>query len=305
VVDRLQLMGNLRYDRIHFAVNDQFIGDDPDDTGTRTMDALSPAFGLLWRPVDDIGIYGNVASAFETPTTTELANRPDGAGGFNPELHPQQALSIEAGMRGHHLSFISWQLAMYTIAVTDELIPYQVPNVQSRDYFRNAGSATHRGIEAMIDLVPFSGAHVAISYTLTDAHFDSYTVDGKIHDRNRVPGVAPGEVQVIMSYLFSPGWFIAADVRSVSSIHVDDGNSAFSPAYTVVNLRAGQVGLQFTSGDGSWQYTVHAFAGISNLFNASYISAVTVNAFGGRYYEPAPERRLYFGVELGFGKIDK
>ncbi len=42
------------------------------------------------------------------------------------------------------------------------------------------------------------------------------------------------------------------------------------------------------------------FIGINNLFDESYNSDIRINAFGGRYYEPAPDRNLYAGIELRY-----
>jgi outer membrane receptor for monomeric catechols len=41
--------------------------------------------------------YVNAATSFETPTTTELVNQPNSTGGFNTELNPQRAVTLELG----------------------------------------------------------------------------------------------------------------------------------------------------------------------------------------------------------------
>src|SRR3989442_28460 len=83
----------LRYDRGSFGVNDRLIpGTNPDDSGRRLMPALSGSLGFTVNPADALTGYASVGTSFETPTTTELANRPDTAGGFNPTLKPQQAV---------------------------------------------------------------------------------------------------------------------------------------------------------------------------------------------------------------------
>src|SRR5690606_37282330 len=137
---RLTLLGGLRYDWFDFAANDCFItADDPDDSGSRTMDAISPSFGATFALSDDVHVYGNVGTTFETPTTVELGNRPDGAGGLNPELEPQTALSFEVGGRAVVNQRIALQAALYRSNVENSLIPFEVPQVQGRTYFRNAG----------------------------------------------------------------------------------------------------------------------------------------------------------------------
>ena len=45
---------------------------------------------------------------------------------------------------------------------------------------------------------------------------------------------------------------------------------------------------------------MNLFAGINNLFNVQYFDNIRLNAFGKRYYEPAPGRNLFFGVSAGF-----
>ena len=39
--------------------------------------------------------------------------------------------------------------------------------------------------------------------------------------------------------------------------------------------------------------------GINNLFNVRYFDNIRLNAFGGRFYEPAPGRNVYFGINVG------
>ena len=42
------------------------------------------------------------------------------------------------------------------------------------------------------------------------------------------------------------------------------------------------------------------FSGINNVFNTKYNDNIRINAFGGRYYEPAPEFNMYGGVRVIF-----
>jgi len=40
------------------------------------------------------------------------------------------------------------------------------------------------------------------------------------------------------------------------------------------------------------------FVGINNLFNVAYNDNIRINAFGGRYYEPAPKMNVFAGIRL-------
>ena len=92
----------------------------------------------------------NVSTVFETPTTTELANRPDGSGGFNPDLNPQRSVTEEVGARGR-AGQLSFDVAAYHTITDDAIVPFM--EVAGRTYYQNAGSTrTQRGLEASITL---------------------------------------------------------------------------------------------------------------------------------------------------------
>jgi iron complex outermembrane receptor protein len=43
---------------------------------------------------------------------------------------------------------------------------------------------------------------------------------------------------------------------------------------------------------------VSLFGGVDNIFDEVYNTSVSVNAFGGRYFDPAAGRAVYAGVDL-------
>lgn len=292
---RLSVLGALRYDRARFAVDDRYVtSTDPDDSGERTMRAASPSVGVSWSLGRDGALYANYATAFETPTTTELANRPSGAGGFNPDLEPQRTRSVEVGgtSRLGRLGFA--QLALYRARVSDALIPFEVPGAAGRQFFRNAGSAIHRGVELGAAIGGSDGLSARAAYTYTDAKFEDYTVSGTSYSGKRVPGIAPHRADLALSYGVARGGLVVVEQRYVSAVPTNDANAPGSDAspYALTNVRfeaprlgAGAAGLA-------------PFAGVTNVFDRQYVTSVVVNAFGQRYYEPGPGRAFYVGLEL-------
>ena len=288
---RFDASAGLRYDHFRFAVEDRLTEGDPDDSGARGMSALSPALGLHVLLAPALHLFANVATAFETPTTTELVNRPDGAGGFNPDLEPQRTLSFEAGARGRR-GLIDFEVAGYHARVADALLPFEVPGAGGRQFFRNAGSAVHRGIEAALRLSGPGSLSLDAAWTWTDARFDEFTVDGTSFAGNRVPGVAPHRIDLGLAWR-SRDWLAAVEASYSDAVPVDDANSAEAEDWTVVDARAEWRLLPADAPD------LRLFGGIRNVFDAEYIGSVVVNAFGGRYYEPAPGRSVYLGVRAG------
>lgn len=291
VADRATLLGGVRYDQFRFAARDHLItANNPDDSGVRKMSATSPTLGATYALLPVMSLYGNFSVGFQTPTTTELANRPSGAGGFNPSLQPERTHSHEAGVKGR-ASTIAYDIAAYDMRVDDELIPFEVASAPGRQFYRNAGTARHRGVDvdATAELAPQIRLHT--SYTFTDARFVTYAVPSgattKSYATNRVPGVAPNLASMSLQLGDPAERFIAVEERYRSNIPVNDANTVFSPASLVTNLR---VTVPFRS--------VAVFGGIGNLFGYVYNSSVSVNAFGGRYFDPAAGRTVYAGLDL-------
>ncbi|MEC7845852.1 MAG: TonB-dependent receptor, partial [Gemmatimonadota bacterium] len=97
LTEQVSLMGGLRYDRFEFEVDDRLPAN---NSGDRVMDELSPTVGLVVEASPTLSIFGNFATSLATPTTTELANTPEGGTGFNPDLNPQTGNTGEVGFRG-------------------------------------------------------------------------------------------------------------------------------------------------------------------------------------------------------------
>src|SRR5690606_21127041 len=152
------------------------------------------------------------------------------------------------------------QLAAYHSKVTNSLIPFQVAGSPGRDYFQNAGSATHQGFEFGATLVPVSGVSVQTAYTYTDAKFDTYVDrNNNDHSGNAVPGVAPHRLETVLT--IAPEGFpayAAIENKNLSEVAVNDANSAHSPSYNITEIRAGLNELRLGS------VTLEPYLGISN-----------------------------------------
>jgi iron complex outermembrane receptor protein len=293
---RANLLGAVRYDRHRFSVRDRLVtASDPDDSGARTLRAWSPTLGLSVRPADVLTLYANVSTAFETPTTTELANRPDGAGGFNPTLKPERTVSYEAGAKGRPAPWLTYEVAAYQARIRDALIPFEVAGAPGRQFFRNAGSARHRGVEAALAVAPTAAWTGRLAYTWTDARFRDYTVGATSFAGRRVPGISPHRVDGTVGWQAHAGPFAELSGRYEAATPVDDANTARSPAYAVLDARAGWEGARVAWGRAT------PFVGVTNLLDRRYNASVTINAFGRRYFEPGPGRSAYVGLQVGFG----
>jgi iron complex outermembrane receptor protein len=292
---QLDLMTGLRYDRIQFEAEDRLMRAPPGPVGSgkRTMDALSPSVGLHAAFSRAVGTYLNLSSAFETPTTTELANRPDAAGGFNPELDPQVGVTGEVGGRGLLGERLAWELAYFHTSLFNELVPFEVANAPGRRYFRNAGKSERRGVEATLQIMPLDAVEVRLVGATNRARFLDYQVDGRDFSGNRVPGVSPWHVETLVRFR-SGVWFSEVRYEVAGAIATNDANApeSQSPIRRLLDVRASANELRLGG------LRLSPFAGMTNVLDVAYVSSVAVNAFGARYFEPGPPRSVYLGMTL-------
>ncbi len=294
LTERLSVVGALRYDRFRFAVDDALIANgNPDDSGDRIMSALSPSLGLHVRLSESFSVYGNLGTAITTPTTTELVNRPSGQGGFNPELDPVRSITFEVGARGVAGDRVGYEVAAFYTALDDELIAFEDPVQEGRTFFRNAGSSRYAGFEAALRTTLAGGVSGRVAYTYVAAEFDEFRVDGDVFDDNRIPGLAPHRLDALLR-ISRNSWYGEIRGDYVDRVPVDNGNSAFADSYGLIDLRTGLD--RFSVG----RLAISPFGGVTNLFDTEYSASVSVNAFGGRFFEPGPGRAFYIGLGAAY-----
>ena len=266
----------MRYDWVRFDLDDRYTGDGFDDSGTRTMSALSGNIGASWTTGDRFIPYVNVSTAFETPTTTELVNEPDGSGGFNPELGPQRAVNYEIGARGQPATGISYSVALFLGRVTDAIV--QELEVGGRAFFRNAGKTHNDGAEVGLTVSPVSALTLSAAYTYAHYRFADEALEG-----NRLPGVPDHFWRLGMRTVLPAGFYADADHTISTSVAADDANTLIVPAWGagVTNLRLGWSG---TTGG----LRLAPFLGLNNLWDRRYIGSVTLNGALGRVSSRRP-----------------
>lgn len=301
-----------RYDRYRFTVDDRFLDDGVDDSGTRTMDQVSPMVGLTYRPHRFISLYGNYATAFQTPTTTELSNRPTREGGFNPDLRPERVRSVEAGLKGlWPARQFTWDAAFYFLTIDEMLIPFQIDDPSTEEvFFRNAGKTRNRGIELRLTWAPTPGWRASFAYTLMDFIFQDFLVETSVNNRltrsqlkgNDVPGVPPQHLYAGVMYKHRRGGYAEANLQWMDRYFANDFNGPgpgstkpvrdfINDAYLTVDLRLGG------QRDLGW-VGIDVFVGVNNLFNTRYNGSIVPNAAGDRFFEPAAGRTWYTGVGI-------
>lgn len=285
-----------RYDWVRFSAADRLVtGSNPDDSGRRAMHAPSVLLGAAHRH-GAVTIYANVGTSFETPTTTELANRPDTAGGFNASLDPQHALSYEVGVRSPAGSRLRYSASIFRAGIRDALIASQVPSSPGRVFFQNAGRSRHHGVELEVGVALLPGTRVDAAWTWSDFRYTSYTTRGHVLDGRRLPGIPENWVHLTWTArpAFARGAWLIVDQSYSSGFLVDDTLATGNAPWHSLDVRVGWDGAV-------GRVRVSPFVALNNALDRRYVGSVVINAANGRYYEPAPGRNACLGMTIVFG----
>jgi iron complex outermembrane receptor protein len=291
--DRVRFTAGVRWDYYNFRAGDRKL-DDGDQSGDRKMDAFSPSIGMTVAAAPNVNLFTSFATAYETPTTVELSNTATGEGGFNQDLGPQDLRSFEVGIRGlAEAARLRYEAAVYVSTVDNALVSFQSPTEEI--FFRNAGESSRDGVELLLEWIPDPAFSTRFAYTYQNFRFVQFAPGGNDFSGNIEPGSPPHRIFAGFNHSAPFGLRSGMTVRWVDEYSINNTNTVFNWAHTVVDLRFGY--------EATWGgVDVRPFVGIDNLFNEIYNSSTITNAFGSRYYEPSPDREYYVGLTIGGGR---
>lgn len=282
---------NTRLDLMKVKAKDQFLSDG-DQSGQINWQHLSPSLGVNYQFTTGHYVFAMAGHSFETPALSELSNSPEGTGGFNESLEPQLANQIEIGYKSV-LGPWFFQITGFHISLQNELLPYELEEFPGRTFYRNAGRSKRNGIELAVNGKLTTNLRALLSYTFSDFQFSEYNVNGSDLSGKLVSGIPRHFSSAGLIYERARGAFWAIDYSYTGKMYANDQNSEATDPYGLVHLRGGWNFLFKNT-----QLKIHA--GIRNLGDVEYFDNLRINAFGGRYYEPAPGRSFFAGATVVF-----
>ena len=138
------LVVGVRNNEVKFKSEDFFISNtNPDDSGGIAYRSVNPTAGLLYHAAPTLNLYVSAGTGFETPTSAELAYRPDGASGLNLDLRASRSRNVEVGFKWMATDTTRINLAVFESRVTGEILP--ATNSAGRATFQNASDTRRRG----------------------------------------------------------------------------------------------------------------------------------------------------------------
>lgn len=278
---KYSIQAGLRYDGHEISLDENIGIDQQYIDYSKSLNALSPNLGLIFRASNKAEVYINYGQSYETPSLSELSVNPNGTG-FNEELSPMISKGVDIGFRKSHKD-VSYNLTAFYIDTEDEIVSYEIWGM---NYYRNLGTSKRYGIELegsyrLNKLNTFNA-----SYTQANYEFTNQLINGQL------PGVPKSNFSI--EWIFNKDTFYAKlDLKYAHSLFADDMNQFKVPSFFLSNLALKNTyrikDLDITAG---FQ--------IRNLFDEKYYDNIRLNAFGNRFYEPASLRSYIFSVSTNF-----
>lgn len=287
-LNKWNITGGLRFDWNKLKVRDRLLydGNQSDNLNFRK---INPSIRFGYSLVTNHNIFTGFSTSFETPSLSELSANPNGEQGFNTKLKAQTAQSYETGIKGKIKNDLRYQLVFFITKTNNDLVPYELEAFPGRSFFRNAGKTNRKGLEFEMTYLLHDNWKLQASYTLSKLKYKTYKVDDNDFSKNYLPGIPKKLVTSSLQFQSNKGFHANLQINYVGSLFTNDSNTVKTSSYILANLSFGY-SRQLK------HLIIQPFGGIRNILNKKYNDNIRINAFGQRYYEPAPGTNAYVGI---------
>ncbi len=252
-----------------------------------SLNRFNPSLGVSYSINDSNNIYFSTGTSFETPTLNELSNNPNG-NGLNKSLDPSSSINYEIGWR-NTTSNLMFEAIAYLINTDNEILPYELEQFPGKNFYRNVGSTRRYGIELSSQIL-FSNGNLNLSYTNAKNTFSDFLLDGKDLKGLSLPGIPNQILDVELILNLSKRSTLLINNRLIGQLFADNLNETEVSSYNLLNVTYSK--QIFNNSE--------IYLGVNNLFDVNYFDNIRINAFGKRYYEPAPKRNVHLGLNFSF-----
>lgn len=280
------LTAGIRYDKNWIEAKDQN-PDDGDGSDKLVLGNFSGSLGLSYSITNGLVVFSNFSTGFQTPTLNQLSNRPDGKEGFN-DLDPATTKNLELGIKRAKNKF-QGELTSFYITTNNEMVPFELETFPGRTFYRNAGSTKRSGVELSLAYLTET-LKIYGSYTFADLAYKSYMLDEDNLSGNILPGV-PGQYAGLTVNKKTDNLTTEIAFNFSGRLYADDLNETRIDEYLIANV---QLKYEITMEN----IDLIPYLGLNNLFDTHYFDNIRINAFGERYYEPAPGIHFFGGLRV-------
>ncbi len=250
-----------------------------------------PKFALSYAITPRLNWRATLSKGFSPPSAAEI--RPSD-NQINRTLRPEQGWNYESGLRWFSSALgIQLDASLFHYSMRDAIV--RNLRESGAEYFTNAGGVRQNGLEMSLVKSSSQGWHWTSSWAWSHFKFADYHVQGRDFSGNFLTGVPRHQLFNGVQYSPLDSWAFFLSHQYTSEIPLTDANSVFADDYHLVQSK-----ITFERPLRRKTFSWRIFGGIDNMLNQNYSLGNDINAFGDRFYNPAPGRNYYLGMGIGF-----
>lgn len=233
--------------------------------------------------------FASVSEGFSSPTLDEIRTN---EGSINRTLQAERGRTVELG---HKLYREQIQLdATVFYSALQETITTRTDS-NGVVLFQNAGETAQFGTEWGLNVVWLKNGNIInqvstrSSYNFYQFTYEDYQKEEEDFSGNLLTGVPQHTFNQMLNIGLLENLSANLHYRYVSEVPLTDDNTVEADPYHLLNLK-----LNYGIEAGKNIFDV--YLGVENVADIRYSLGNDLNAFGGRYYQPAPGRNFFVGV---------
>lgn len=257
-----------------------------------------PRFATSYKIREWLALRASISKGFSPPTLAEVRSSDNT---LNKTLRPETGINYESGFRMEtpNRRYIA-DMGFYHYTMNNGIVRQLRDN--GAEYYVNAGEIRQRGVELSLwaYLVPTRTGRLleTLRYqsatTYSHFRFGEYHLGDNDYSGNKVTAVPEWTWGNTLLFSFGKRFGLTLSHYFSSAMPLNDANSVFSDSYHLVQMKATKLWALTSS------LQMELFVGADNLLQEEYSLGNDINAFGNRYYNPAPRRNYYGGATLTF-----
>jgi iron complex outermembrane receptor protein len=259
---------------------------------------LMPRLGVSYSIIPSLAWRIIASKGYSPPTIAEILPSDNH---INSTLQPEQGWNYETGFRFHdRQEIIWWDVAAFTYRLQNAIVRRVHPDDET-EFFINAGGTLQNGLESQITVQLINqqkgwirSLKLSNAFSFSDFTFSDYSNGSQNFSGNELTGVPKQVIVTSIGAAFPSGIYLSVAYNYTSSLPLNDINTVYADAYHLLQAK-----IAWTST--FKKTTVSLFIGADNILNEKYSLGNDLNAVGGRYYNAAPLRSLFAGVNISTG----
>ncbi|MDR6158355.1 iron complex outermembrane receptor protein [Chryseobacterium sp. SLBN-27] len=262
---------------------------------TRFKNQWLPNFGLSYLFAKGFSVRAKIGKGNSAPTNEEIRASDQQ---FNTSLRPEYGWNKEIGIRKQFGNSLFIEGSYFDFRMKDAIVRRQ--NEAGQEFFVNSGATVQKGLEVLLESKSFNLKNDIFNYfkfrfsgNFYQFTFEDYRQNDNDFSGNDLTGVPQTTVNSLINFILFKKLSVDYSHFYTSKIPLNDANSVWSEPSVVGNI-------QFRFPFELDRTRLNIFLQIQNLYNEDYVSGFDINAFGNRYYNPAPKRNFVFGVKVDF-----